>query len=348
MQLGHYIAMDLHSTHTTLEAQTRRGEVVVRRDVDTGARNLIDAVKCIRGTRGLVIEECTMADWAYRTLAPYVDELIICDPRRNRLIVEGDKDDSVDPSKLCELYRLGALRAVHHPARRNVLDLKRWVWLYLDQVELVVAAKNKIKADFRYSGIRYGQHDVYGQESRQEFLGKLPTRAARQQLEQRYKNLDNLEEDCSKLRARLGQIARRHRVVKTFLEVPGYGPIHALTFFVIVDTPWRFPRVQKLWAYAGLGIARHKSGQPKPDKPHSNGPEHLNHPCNYRLKSVAKAAATVAITRSGPNPFLATYDRLVDQGIPPSNARLTVARKVLQVPWAMWKRGEAYQPAVAQ
>ncbi len=56
-----------------------------------------------------------MADWAYRTLVAYVDEISVCDPRRNRLIVEGDKDDSVDPGKLCELYRLGALRAVHHP-----------------------------------------------------------------------------------------------------------------------------------------------------------------------------------------------------------------------------------------
>lgn len=346
MYLRHYIAMDLHSSHTTLEAQTRRGKVVARRDLESGAKILIDAVKAIRGPRGVVIEECNMADWAYRTLLPYVDEIIICDPRRNRLIIEGDKDDSVDPGKLCELYRLGALRAVHHPRHRKALDLKRWVWLYQDQVELMVAAKSKIKAAYRYNGIPYGRRDVYHQAGREAFLGQLPTRAARQQMEQLYKNMDGLEEDCLKLNDRLGRLARRHAVVKTFLKIPGYGPVYALTFYVVVDTPWRFAKVQKLWAYAGLGIQRHKSGKARPGKPESNGPERLNWPCNFRLKNVAKGVATVAITKAGPNPFSETYERLAAQGISPANAKLTVARKALRVPWAMWKRGEPYRPAL--
>ena len=347
MKLRHYIAMDLHSSHTTFEAQSRRGQVVARRDFETGTKTLIDAVKGIRGPRGVVLEECNMADWAYRTLLPYADEIIVCDPRRNRLIVAGDKDDSVDPGKLCELYRLDALRAVYHPRQRRAMDLKRWVWLYHDQVALVVAAKNKIKAAYRYHGIRYGRHNVYGQEHREAFLMQLPSRAARQQMEQLYKNLDGLEEDYLQLNDRLSRLARRHAVIKTFLKSPGYGPIYALTFYVIVDTPWRFKRIQKLWAYAGLGIERHKSGLAKPGKPQSNGPEHLNRTCNFRLKDVAKGVATVAITKARSNPFSQTYERLVAQGISPANAKLTVARKALRIPWAMWKRGEPYRPALA-
>ena len=57
MKIRHYIAMDLHSSHTVLEAQTPRGRVVTRRDFDTGARTLIEAVKGFRGPRGVVIEE---------------------------------------------------------------------------------------------------------------------------------------------------------------------------------------------------------------------------------------------------------------------------------------------------
>jgi len=320
--------------------------VVIRRDFETGARTLIEAVKGFRGPRGVVIEEGNLADWAYRTLLPYVDELIVCDPRRNRLIVEGDKDDSVDPGKLCELYRYGALRPVHHPRQRRSLDLKRWVWLYHDQVELLVAAKNKIKAAYRYNGIRYGRRDVYGQADRQTYLAQLPTRAAQRQMEQLYHNLDGVETDYWKLQHRLSRLARRHPVVKTFLKIPGYGPVYALTFYVIVDTPWRFRTVRKLWSYAGLGIQRHKSGKPQPDKPQSNGPERLNWPCNYGLKNVAKGVATVAITKARSNAFSQTYEHLVAQGIAPTNAKLTVARKAVQVPWAMWKRGEAYRPAL--
>jgi transposase len=284
-----------------------------------------------------------MADWAYRTLRPYADEVVVCDPRRNRLIVEGDKDDSVDPSKLCELYRLGALRSVHHPRTRHAVDLRRWVWLYHGQVQLVVAAKNKIKAAYRYNGVRYGQRDVYSRVARVEYLELLPSRAARQQMEQLYENLDMVEEGCRRLNARLVRMARRHHVVKTFLEIPGYGPVYALTFYVIVDTPWRFQNVRKLWAYAGLGLQRHKSGKAQPGKPQSNGPEHLNWPCNTRLKNVALGVATVAITKVTRSPFSDTYERLVSQGVSPASAKSTVARKALQVPWAMWKRGERYR-----
>jgi len=347
MKFRHYIALDLHVSHTTLEAQSPGGRCVIRRDLETESRVLIDAVKGIRGPRGVVIEECTMADWAYRTLLPFVNEIIVCDPRRNRLIAEGDKDDAVDPGKLCELYRLGALRAVHHCKQRKVLGLKRWVWLYLDQVELAVAAKNKIKAGYRFNGIRYGQRDVYGLQNRELFLKQLATRAARRQMEQLYRNLDRLEADRLKLNDRLDRVARRHPVVKTFLKIPGYGPVHALTFYVIVDTPWRFKTIRKLWAYGGFGIQRRKSGKAKPGKPQSNGPEHLNWACNGRLKNVAKGVATTAITMKRKNPFSATYERLIAQGVAPANAKSTVARKALQVPWAMWKRGEAYRPALA-
>ncbi|MFQ5590541.1 MAG: transposase [Phycisphaerae bacterium] len=342
MKLRHYIAMDVHCSHTTLEAQTRGGRVIRRLDLPTEPGPLINAVKEIPGPRGVVIEESTMADWGYRLLRPFANEVIVCDPRRNRLVSDGDKDDSVDPGKLAELYRLNALRSVHHPQRRSMMDQRRWVWLYLDQVELAVASKNKIKAAYRFHGVRYGQEDVYDKEARRLWLERLPSRGARQQMELRYRNLDQVEAERYRLGARLERIAARHPVVKTFLEIPGYGPVYGMTFWVIVDSPWRFKTVRKLWTYAGLGLQRNKSGMPKAGKPHSNGPLHLNAQCNRRLKNVAKGVAMSALAR-GDNAFARVYERLVAQGISPSNARLTVVRKALAVPWAMRKRGERYR-----
>jgi transposase len=342
MKLRHYIAMDMHCSHTTLEAQTRGGRVVQRLDLATEAQVLIDTVKSIPGPRGVVIEESTMADWGYRLLKPFANEVVVCDPRRNKLVSDGDKDDSVDPGKLVELYRLGALRAVHHPERRSMMDQRRWVWLYHDQVELTVAAKNKIKAAYRFHGVSYAQEDVYGVEGRKRMLARLPSRSARRQLELLYHNLDQLMAERYRLSDRLDRMSRRHPVVKTFLEIPGYGPVHATTFWVVVDTPWRFRGVRKLWTYAGLGVERSKSGLAKPGKPYSNGPEHLNRHYNRRLKNVAKGVATTAIGM-GDNPFARVFERLVAQGTSPSNATLTVARRALAVPWAMWKRGERYR-----
>ena len=104
-----YCAMDLHHKHTVIEAQTSKGSMLLHRDGPTERSYLISALKAVRGPKGMGIEEGPMADWAMRVVQPYVDEVIVCDPRRNRLIVDdGNKTDHIDPGKLIELYRPGA------------------------------------------------------------------------------------------------------------------------------------------------------------------------------------------------------------------------------------------------
>jgi transposase len=332
--------MDLHHKHTVLEAQAPDGRVLCHRDVPTEPDPLITFTKAQPGPRGMAIEEGSMADWAMRVVQPYVDEVIICDPRRNRLVSEdGDKTDEVDPGKLIALYRAGMLRRVHHPARQAMMDLRGWVWAYHDQVSLVTAAKNKIKAAYRAAGLAYGQHDVYARKSRLPFLEHL-RRRARERVEVFYGNLDDLEDRRQQLQQRLTRIARRHPVAKRFLEIPGYGPIRSLTFLVIVHTPFRFATPQKLWRYGGLGLRRHESSIPG-QKPKPPGPQY-----NRRLKAVARGAMETAVKRGDGNPFERLYQRLLNKNVKESLARVTVARKMLSVPWGMWKGDAEYDPAL--
>ena len=341
MSLRSFIAIDLHHSHSVIEAQTARGRLIWQRDVPTEPCYLREAVKAVRGPKGVTLEEGPMADWAMRVVKPYVQEVIVCDPRRNRLITEdGDKSDRIDAGKLAELYRLGALRSVHHPDRISMMDLRSWVWAYLDQVRLVTAAKNKVKAMLRMAGVQYRGQDVYGRSQRDEWIRRMPRRSAAEHLAVRYGNLDDLSTRCEALHRRMCRIACRHPVTKNLMGIPGYGPIRALTFMVIVDTPFRFPRVQKLWRYGGLGLQKRQSGEP--------GNEHLGpgRQYNRRLKAVAKGAAERALIDVCDNPFKVVYRRLLEQGAKEPLARLTVSRKMLSVPWGMWKSGQAYQPAL--
>lgn len=341
MKLRSFIALDLHHSHTVIEAQTADGGVTLHRDVPTEPTFLREAIKVVRGPKGVVLEEGPMADWAMRVMAPYADEVIVCDPRRNRLITQdGDKTDDIDAGKLAELYRWGALRAVHHPQRVSMMDLRSWVWAYHDQVALVTAAKNKVKAVLRMAGVSYRGEDVYAPAQRDVWLGKMPRRSATDHLAVRYGNLDDLDTRRQALHDRLCRIARRHAVTKQFMAIPGYGPIRALTFLVIVDTPFRFPRVQKLWRYAGMGLQKKQSGDPTKARLHPG----LQY--NRRLKAIAKGAAERALVGTCGNPFTVIYQRLLEKGVKEPLARLTVARKMLSVPWGMWKSGQAYQPAL--
>ena len=40
--------------------------------------------------------------------------MLVCDPRRNALLKEGNKSDKVDARKLADLLRTGMLRPVYH------------------------------------------------------------------------------------------------------------------------------------------------------------------------------------------------------------------------------------------
>jgi transposase len=332
--------MDLHHKHIVFEAQTARGGVVLHRDLPTGRRALIEAVKAVRGPKGVAIEEGTMADWAMRVIRPYVAEVVVCDPRRNRLIVEdGDKTDDIDPGKLIELYRLGSLRPVHHPERQSMADLRAWVWAYHDQVKLVVAAMNKIKAALRWEGVQYGRKNVYAIKERSYWLEQVPRHRARDRLMLLYGNLDDLQCRRVEMDKRLRRLARRHPVAKRLLAVPGYGAVWALTFIAIVDTPFRFATRQKLWRYGGLGLREKQSGDP------TKGRKRPDQQYNRRLKLVAKGAMEVALWRSRANPFQTVYQRLTDSGTRDPLARLTVARKLLATPWGMWRSGMEYDPA---
>ena len=47
-----------------------------------------------------------MAAWVFHTLSTRLREVVVCDARRNRLLVSGSKNDRIDADKLSELLRI--------------------------------------------------------------------------------------------------------------------------------------------------------------------------------------------------------------------------------------------------
>jgi len=61
---------------------------------------------------------------------------------------------------------------------------------------------------------------------------------------------------------------------------------------------------------------------------------------NHDLKNLLKGAAISAIQR--PGPLQDFYAALVEKGIRPSMARLTLARKIAAITLIMWKKGVSF------
>ena len=72
----------------------------------------------------------------------------------------------------------------------------------------------------------------------------------------------------------------------------------------------------------------------------------LNHNHNHDLKNLFKGTATSAIQR--PGPLQDFYAALVEKGMRPSMARLTLARKIAAIVLTMWKKGVSFDPKQLQ
>jgi len=68
----------------------------------------------------------------------------------------------------------------------------------------------------------------------------------------------------------------------------------------------------------------------------------LNWNHNHELKNLFKGAATTASAGSGV--FQQFYLGLLNKGMQPEMARLTLARKIAAITLKIWKKGEAFNP----
>jgi transposase len=315
-----------------------RGQQLDRARVPTAIPQLVDVIERVARPRWLAFEEGPMAGWLYRHLLEHVDKLVVSEPRRNHLIAkDSDKDDPIDCEKLAQLLRGGYLKAVHQKNSLEGAIFKQFVGAYHDSVRNRVRMSNMLLAQLRRFGVFSSEREIADPAQRASLLARLPAhRLLRDNLELLWRTYDTHAEQVETMRSRLEREARREPTLRRFAEVPGIGSIRAATFFVYVDTPWRFRSKQRLWRYAGLGLERSHSGA---------GPTRVRvaQSCNRQLRGVLLGAAqTVVRTKS--QPFYNQYQQWMEEGISPRNATRNVARSLAATLWAMWKNGSPYRP----
>ncbi len=126
MKFDKYMGMDVHQATTVVVVLDSDGKVVLETIVATEAPAIIRLVQSLAGPLHVTFEETTQAAWLYQVIRGYVAEVIVCDPRRNKLLSEGSKGDKPDALKLAELLRAGLLKSVHH-GHTGTLKLKELV-----------------------------------------------------------------------------------------------------------------------------------------------------------------------------------------------------------------------------
>jgi transposase len=156
--------------------------------------------------------------------------------------------------------------------------------------------------------------------------------------------LHRLLEHCEQLFAHqntidsdLKRVASENEVCRRFMQIPGVGPICALTFYSAVGEPDRFARLTDIGSYFGLTPRLHQSG--------------LTERSGRISKMGNKAARTILVNSSlhfmkysPADCELRNWASRIESRRGRGKAKVALARKLAIIMLAMWKTGDPYSP----
>lgn len=342
----YYVGLDVHKASICIAVLNADGKLVMESIIETSATTILDFLKGLRGHVEVTFEEGTHAAWLYDVLQRTKAQLIVCDPRKNRLLRDGNKSDKVDARKLAQLLRSGLLSPVYH-GQHGTRDLKELVRSYEYLVEDSTRVMNRIKALYRSRAIACAGTDVYKPRQREAWLAKLVEAGVRARATRLYSELDHLTMLRREARQALVVECRRHPASKVLRQVPTLGTVRIAQLISIVVTPHRFRSKRQFWSYCGLAVVtkssadHHFIGQELRRTKKVAATRGLTASHNRTLKYVFKSAA---LTASRCEPLKSWYAQLLTRGLRPELARVTMARKIAAITLAVWKKGESFAP----
>jgi transposase len=340
-----YIGMDVHKESISIAVMNGAGKIVMECVIETKASMILQFIDGLRGDLLVTFEEGTCAAWLYDLLKPHVTRLVVCDPRKNASMKQGNKSDQIDARQLAELLRLNHLNPVYH-GEHGLRSLKELVRSYLTITKDLGRVMSRVKAIYRSWAIPCTGKQVYAPRHLDEWLGKIKELGVRRQAEFYYQQPDALRILRRQVRRELLAESAKHKASKLLCQIPSIGPIRAAQLIAILQTPYRFRTKRQLWTYGGLAIETHSSadhryvdGQLRAAKKQVSL-RGLNRNHNHELKNIFKGAAIIAATK--PGPLQEFYAALVAKGMRPEMARLTLARKIAAITLIVWKKGVSF------
>lgn len=278
----------------------------------------------------VVMEACWNWGWLYDELHEIqgVASVVLAHPFKTRLIADAQiKTDRLDARALATLLRGNLVAKVHAPdaanrSRKHVirqrLFLVRMRTMIRNRVHTVVARQRGIE--------RPVFSDQFGKKGLHWLRTvKLPA-PDDALLQQDLLALEQLGTLIKELEQRILATNADDEATRYLQSLPGVGPILAAVMAAEIDGLGRFPRADKLCAYAGLAPTTHASGG------------HVHHGrmlpfANRWLKWAFIEAAWVSV---GCSPYFGSlYQRHRARGKKANTAITIIARRMCRIAWQL-------------
>ncbi len=138
------------------------------------------------------------------------------------------------------------------------------------------------------------------------------------------------------LERQIKRLARDNGQSRTFMTVPGVGPMTALAFLSGIDDPARFARSRTVGAYLGLTPRRHASGE-------VDWTGRISKCGDTMLRTYLFEAANVVLTRTKQSCSLKEWGMAIAARSGGKKARVAIARKLATILHRMWCDGTPFR-----
>jgi transposase len=142
---------------------------------------------------------------------------------------------------------------------------------------------------------------------------------------------ESLRAYLKKLERDLERTAKSHTVCRLLMEVPGVGPICALSFYSAIEDPDRFRSASDVGAYLGLSPRRYQSGRTSRTLGITKA--------GSKLTRTHLVTAATVFGNTAPDCALKRWFMALRERAGSKRARVALARKLAVILLTMWKDG---------
>ena len=339
-----WVGFDLGQTVTHVCVIDDRGITLHEQQSETKVEALEDALSSFPIERiALIAVEAGADTHVVRGLRGDGFPIAIFEARKASkfLGVRRNKTDASDARGLADLARLGRetvsqvhLKSPECEQLRSVLAMRKRL------VIMRVAADNALRARLIMHGLRLKTSrrpgDLHDQVERiVAELGEAESKNLRTEIGPLVELCESLRTYTTRITSDLEKRAKAHEICRRLMEVPGVGPICALSFYSAIEDPDRFERASDVAAYLGLIPRRYQSGQQSRTRGITK--------TGSKLTRTHLVTAATTFGQIGPEGGLKQWYVALRARAGSKRARVALARKLAVILATMWKSGAHFE-----
>lgn len=333
-----YIGLDLHKKSIFATVLGEDGKILSRTKIGSGRDDICYYLKKQGRKEELSVAMEASYNWQYfyRAVEETADTIVLAYPLKTRIIGEAKiKTDKIDSAALAYMLKADMLPAAYVP-KKDTMEDKMLLRARISLVRMRTQIKNKIHAIVdrnrdSYRGLE-NLSDIFGRTGKQILKDTKINPVDHRIITGYLELIDDINRKTKELEVQINKRSLEDSDIDFLKTMPGVGTFTAFLVKTEIDDISRFSSKEKLCCYAGLIPSTHGTA----DKLYHG---RIIKQGNKFLRWALTEAAQVSIRYSE---YFRYYYNKVRARKNANSATIAVARRMLEIIYAMLKEGRSY------